>query len=74
MGRHVKFDEVLKLLLEYKKENRHCNVPQRHKTASGIALGHIVSSIRSGNRKTTLEEKAQLDAIGFVWKVRNKKK
>ena len=74
MARRFKFDEVVRLLLEYKEENGHCNVPKSHKTASGVALGWIVSNIRRGKRSTTLEEKAQLDAIGFVWKAINRKK
>ena len=72
MGRHVKFEEVLRLLEEYKEEYGHCNVPQNHKTASGIPLGVIVNSRRSGRRKVTAEEKEKLDAIGFVRKMREK--
>ena len=74
MERCVKFDEFLKLLEEFKDEYGHCNVPQRHKTASGIPLGMIVKNIRTGMRKTTVEEKAKLDAIGFVWRVIIRKK
>ena len=70
MGSHIKFDEVFRLIKEYKKEYGHCNVPQCHKTASGISLGVIVSRIRQGGRKITPEQKAELDAIGFVWRVR----
>ena len=74
MGRCVKFDEFLKLLEEYKKEYGHCNVPQDHKTESGVPLGEIVSNIRKGSPLTTFEEKAKLNEIGFVWRVEYRKK
>lgn len=74
MARRLKFEEVVRLLLEYKEEYGHCNVPVTHKTANGIALGQVVWRIRSGRREITYEERTKLDAIGFVWKVRNKKK
>ncbi|MBO5143522.1 MAG: helicase associated domain-containing protein [Clostridia bacterium] len=64
------FDEILELLEEYKKEHKNLLVPQKYCTPTGIKLGVIVSSIRDGNRRTTVEEKAKLDEIGFIWKVR----
>ena len=73
-SRVVLFEEVLRLLEEYKEEYGHCVVPKAHKTASGVPLGVIVSSIRYGSRKTTAEEKEKLDAIGFVWRVTGRKK
>ena len=69
---HVKlsFDEVVELLKEYKKEKGNLLISKRYRTPDGIKLGNIVVNIRTGARKTTLEEKARLNELGFVWKVR----
>ena len=69
----VPFDKVIELLEEYKNEYGDLLVPARYCTVDGINLGRIVSSIRKGARRTTAEEKAKLDELGFVWKVRNLK-
>ena len=66
----VSFDKVIELLEEYQNEHGDLLVPARYCTANGIKLGSIVSDIRRGGRKTTVEEKAKLDELGFVWKVR----
>jgi len=68
----VPISEVIELLKEYKNEHGNLLVPARYCTANGIKLGSIVSDIRRGGRKTTAEEKAKLDEIGFVWKCREK--
>ena len=39
-------------------------------TEDGIKLGQIVSSIRSGNRKISEDQKAMLVGLGFVWRVK----
>ena len=70
---HTSFEDVFRLLEEYKAEHRHCNVPRGTKVDT-INLGEIVKSIRTGSRKTTPEQKAMLDSIGFVWKSTNRKK
>ena len=67
------FEEVFRLLQEYKAEYKHCDVPYPYKIGT-VNLGWIVSNIRCGKRKTTPEQKAMLDSIGFVWRVRNRKK
>ena len=64
------FDEVVELLKEYKEEHGNLLVPNSYCTVDGIKLGSIVSHIRSGVRKTTEEEKAKLNEIGFVWKLK----
>ncbi len=64
------FTEIIELLKEYKNEHGDLLVPNKYCTVDGIKLGKIVFSIRIGNRKTTVEEKAKLDEIGFVWKCR----
>ena len=67
MGKVVPFDKVIELFEEYKKEYGDLLVPQKYVTANGINLGIVVSKIRTGRRKTTVEEKKRLDEIGFVW-------
>ena len=68
MGTYTTFEEVFRLLKEHKDEHEHCNIPENEKVGT-ISLGRIVNSIRTGVRKTTLEQKAMLDSIGFVWKL-----
>ena len=65
------FDEVFRLLEDYKAEHRHCDIPKDYEVSS-INLGQIVQNIRSGRRKTTTEQKAMLDSIGFVWQVQQR--
>lgn len=62
--------KMLELLEEYKREHGDLLVPAKYCSTDGIKLGSIVSNIRTGARKTTAEEKAKLDELGFVWKVR----
>lgn len=66
--------KCLTILQNTRKKNNNCDIPYAHKTSNGVALGHIVNNIKCEGRSTTLEEKAKLDEIGFVWKVRNIKK
>ncbi len=70
MSKVVQFDKVIELLEEYQNEHGDLFVPAKYCTANGIKLGSLVATIRSGLRKTTSEEKAKLDELGFVWKVR----
>ena len=67
------FDEVILLLEKFKAEHGHCLVPAKYVTEDGINLGGIVRNIRSGNRKTSNEQKKRLDDIGFVWEIRSVK-
>ena len=67
---YVSFDEVLERFKDYKEEYGNLLVPKKYVTTDGTKLGGIVQSIRRGKRKTTVEEKAKLDELGFVWKVR----
>ena len=71
MGVRTTFEEVFNLLKEYKEEHGHCDVPDKYK-AGTINLGRTVSNIRTGNRKTTDDQKAMLDSIGFVWKLQER--
>lgn len=73
---HMKysFAKVIELLEEYKKEYGNLLVPAKYYTADGMKLGSIVRNIRLGARKTTSEQKAKLNQLGFVWKVRKRKR
>ena len=62
------FEEIIEMLKEYKSEHGDLLVPQKYVTTDGVILGNIVGAIRTGHRKTTVEEKRKLDEIGFVWK------
>lgn len=70
MGRHIVFSEVVKLLLDYKKAHGNFNIHVKYEV-DNVRLGYLVQNIRTGNRKTTVEEKAKLDSIGFVWRVKS---
>ena len=74
--RHMKysFAKVIELLEEYKKEYGNLLVPAKYSTADGMKLGSIVRNIRIGARKTTAEQKVKLNQLGFVWKVRKRKR
>ena len=64
------FAEIISILEEYKNEHGNLLVPAKYYTMDGIKLGSIVQSIRTGNRKITSDERAKLNELGFVWKVR----
>jgi len=68
----LSFDEFVKLLSEYKRKYGHCLVPESYITEEGVKLGKVLASIRCGNRKTSAEEKAILDSLGFVWQLNEK--
>lgn len=63
------FERIVELLQIYREKHGNCLVPQKYITEDGINLGLIVRDIRSGKRKTSEEEKAKLNNLGFVWKV-----
>ena len=65
-----KFEEVIRLLQEYKEQYGNCLVPQSYTTEDEIPLGRIIGNIRTGNRKISEEEKLLLDSLGFVWKMK----
>jgi len=55
----------------YKKENRDCWVPTKHKTSTGFALGSWVSQQRKVKETMSADRFKRLDDLGFVW-ARNK--
>jgi Helicase associated domain len=62
-------EEGLSHLRSYKDREGHCRVPTKHEE-NGFRLGQWVSN-RRANRSTLSDKKRrQLDALGFVWKVR----
>jgi len=74
LKKSLPFDEVVSLIIKYKEEHGDCLVPTKYVTEDGILLGRIVGGIRYGNRQISVEEKAILDDIGFVWNVGSGKK
>lgn len=66
----LKFAEVYELITAYVLLHGNALIPSNYETPAGIKLGQIVSSIRSGVRRTTPEQKKKLNEIGFVWRVR----
>jgi superfamily II DNA or RNA helicase len=59
------------LLETYTNAHGHCRVPQRHKTEDGWRLGLWVSNQRAREGILSVEQKARLDALGFVWNPRD---
>jgi uncharacterized protein YbgA (DUF1722 family) len=57
-------------LLEYKRKNGHCNVPQTKNEEQDKSLGDWVHTQRTlhNNNKLGIDRKRILDGIGFVWK------
>lgn len=67
---HLSFDELFKLLKEYRAKHGNLRVPTNYCTANGIKLGDAVRNTRAGRRKLSKEEKAKLNKLGFIWKIR----
>jgi hypothetical protein len=59
-------------LVEFKRKNRHCNVPRGYQEDS-LSLGIWVKNQRQFHKrnKLRLDRKGLLEEIGFVWKARN---
>jgi hypothetical protein len=53
-------------LLEYKRKNGHCKVPNKYKDEK--SLGLWVMNQRTRHNKMPPDRKELLDAIDFVWK------
>jgi hypothetical protein len=64
----VPWNKQYEKLVEFKRENGHCNVPQRYR--EGMSLGIWVSKQRTAhtNNKILPDRKKLLDEIGFAWK------
>jgi hypothetical protein len=57
-------------LVEFKRKNGHCRVPQRHK--EDLALGTWVNTLRQAQSNHTIRpgRKELLDQLGFAWSVK----
>ena len=55
------------LLEAFVKENGHCRVPALYRTDNSYRLGLWVSNQRAKEGILSVERKARLDALGFVW-------
>lgn len=64
------FEDFCRLHEEFKAKNGHCFIPVKYVTENGIRLGGIANNFRFGKRKVTKEQRAVLDSIGFVWRIR----
>src|SRR5262249_32262162 len=53
----------------YEGREGHCRVPKDH-IENGFSLGQWVSNQRSKERTMPVERRLQLDALGFIWKVK----
>ncbi|MDX2370869.1 MAG: Helicase associated domain protein [Colwellia sp.] len=65
----AEFQANFNALIDYKEEHGDCNVPNRYKTCSGLALGRWLGSRRENYKKNTLsrERIERLEEIGFDW-------
>ena len=68
------FEEIIRLIKEYKKQHGDCLISCSYTTEDGIRLGMILSNIRNGVRKTSADEKEMLNSLGFVWKAKRGRK
>lgn len=64
------WDSRYQCLLDYKKENGHCDVPHHH-ISNRIPLGKWVASQRGNFKKGELNQERieKLESIGFIWSV-----
>ena len=66
-NKRMNFEEFCSRYQEYEQRVGHKYVPNRYIEPDGIRFGQMCRNIRDGRRKTTPEQKARLDEIGFVW-------
>jgi uncharacterized protein YukE len=55
-------------LLEYKRKNGHCKVPNKYKDDKSLGVWVMNQRARHANNKMRPDRKGLLDAIDFVWK------
>mmetsp|Transcript_27244 Transcript_27244/g.40226 ORF Transcript_27244/g.40226 Transcript_27244/m.40226 type:complete len:187 (+) Transcript_27244:72-632(+) len=67
---HEAWEKNFQLLVEYKKQEGHCNVPRVYKFRD-VRLGHWVNRQRTGKKWNFLEEYQieRLESIGFEWEL-----
>jgi hypothetical protein len=57
-------------LLEYKRKNGHCKVPQTNKDDKSLGVWVMCQRARHANKKMQPDRKELLDALDFVWKAK----
>lgn len=67
------FDYYLERMKQYKQEHGDLLIPQLYCTSDGVRLGCYVAAVRVYADQLTSREREALDAIGFVWRVKNKR-
>ncbi len=67
----TEWEEGVRSLAIFRKREGHCRVPQKHRE-QGFRLGQWVSNKRARADIGTMspDRRQQLDALGFIWKVR----
>ena len=79
----LSWDERLSQLIEFKSRKGHCNVPEKSKdeeTPPGLGswvinqrMGYKAFQGKRGNGRLLTQERVDtLDALGFVWQLRNR--
>ena len=66
-NKRMSFEDFCCRYQEYEQRVGHKYIPNRYVEPDGICLGQMCRNIREGHRKTTPEQKAKLNEIGFVW-------
>ena len=62
-----KFDAKIELLIRYKEEHGHCDVPTRGNRVENPELSNWVRYTRDIKGALSEEERNKLDELGFVW-------
>jgi helicase associated protein len=60
------WEQTFAALLKFKRRNGHCCVPIPYKEGE-LKLGWRVSTLRRNKNKMSVEKRARLNKIGFVW-------
>jgi inorganic triphosphatase YgiF len=65
------WEEGFQHLKAYVTEHGHCRVPSAHKAEDGYRLGQWVTVQRRRESTMPANQKARLDALGFVWSAKD---
>ena len=69
-ARELAWEEMVAALKEYRAETGHCNVPYGWKENPRLAFWVATQRSENGEGNLTLDRKALLDELGFVWDAR----
>ncbi len=61
------WDQNFAALLKFKRRNGHCCVPTFHKEGD-LKLGYWVVTQRRNKREMSVERRARLNKVGFLWR------